>query len=111
MSQDQVLLLLFKIVLLADVIAVLAFVADYSRLTRGECWRNDIGRTLVWKDVLLACCLAPSVLSLFWKFNRLTSHVALWLDVVLFGLVAPAMLWRIAVFERIHRDKKTNGGT
>ena len=47
------------------------FVAVYGYLAD---WRhNPIGRTVVWLDILLALALAPSTLSLFFHFNRLTS--------------------------------------
>ena len=108
MSQDQVLLLLFKIVLILDEAAVLLFVADYTRLTKGRAWRRDnpIGRSILIKDALLALAFLPSLLSLFLNFNRLTSRIALWMDVVLFAGIAVAMVWRVVVFERVHRDKK-----
>lgn len=106
MSQDQWLILVFKIVLLSGAASVALFVAEYTWRTRGAAWRNEIGRTLLWKDVLLIGCLTPSILSLFFSFNRLTSHIAAWVDVGLFGLLTPAMLWRVLVFERVHRDKK-----
>ena len=105
MNQDQAILLLFKIVLVSGAVSVALFVAEYTWRTRGGCFRNDIGRTLVWKDLLLIACLLPSILSLFLHFNRLTSHIAAWVDVGLFGLLTPAMLWRIAVFERVHKQK------
>lgn len=110
MSQDQAIILALRVVLVAGVVSIVLFVADYTRLTRWGCWRNPIGRTLVWKDVLLACCLTPSLLSLFWHFSRLTSHIAAWVDIALFGLLAPVMLWRVAVFERIHRNKPPDPG-
>ena len=46
------------------------------------------GRTIVIKDFLLLVALIPSVLSLFVELNRLTSHVAAWLDVAAFGRIA-----------------------
>ena len=109
MSQDQWILLLLKIVLICGVASVALFVAEYTWRTKGAAWKNAIGRTLLWKDVLLIACLLPSILSLFFSFSRITSHIAAWVDVVLFGLLTPVMLWRVAVFERIHRkDKETS---
>lgn len=105
MNQEQVIVLLLKIVLVSGAVSVALFVAEYTWRTRGAAWRNTIGRTLLWKDVLLILCLVPSILSLFLHFNRLTSSVAAWVDVGLFALLTPAMWWRIVVFERIHRDK------
>ena len=101
MSQDEVILLCFKVAIIADIVSVAAFIAVYWRLA--PWWRNPIGRTLVTKDILLILLLVPSLLSLFFRFNRLTSHIAAWVDVGLFALLTPAMLWRVAVFERIHK--------
>ena len=108
MSQDQALLLLFKVVLVADLAALALFVADYTRLA--SWWSNPIGRTLVIKDLLLGAALTPSVLSLFWHFNRLTSRIAAWVDIALFAGIAIVMVWRTVVFERIHREKRNGDG-
>lgn len=107
MSQDQAIILLLKVVLVCGAVSVALFVAEYT--WRAAWWKNPIGWALVVKDILLILCLLPSILSLFLQFNRLTSHIAAWIDVGLFGLMTPVMLWRIAVFERVHRDKKAAG--
>ena len=103
MSQDEWIILLLKVVLVCGAVSVALFVAEYSY--RAAWWRNSIGRTLVVKDILLILCLLPSILSLFLSFNRLTSHIAAWVDIGLFGLLTPVTLWRIVVFERVHREK------
>lgn len=103
MSQDQVVLLMFKVMLVADVTAVALFVAVYSYLSPWR--RNPIGRTLVYLDILLAAAVTPSLLSLFFHFSRLTSHVAAWIDVGLFALIALALLARIPLWVRLHMDK------
>ena len=105
MSQDDALIWLFKIVLIADVVSVAWFIALYWRLSRGAMWRNEIGRTIAVKDILLILALIPSILSLFFKFSRLTSHVAAWFDVAVFGLIAVAMCWRSRVWRSIHNRK------
>jgi hypothetical protein len=102
-GQDRLILLLLKVVLCADVAATLAFIGDYSRLTRWKWVRNPIGRTIVVKDILLVLAFTPSLLSLFVNFSRLTSHIAAWTDIGLFAGIAVTMCWRIAVFERIGR--------
>ena len=107
MSQDSLIILLFKIVVVADLVAIAAFIADYSRLAAW--YKNPIGRTLVIKDLLLGAAFIPSVLSFFFKFNRLTSHIAAWIDIALFAGIAAVMTWRTVVFERIHRDKAAAG--
>ena len=115
-GEERLIILLLKIVLISGAVSVALFVAEYTWRTRGAAWKNDIGRTLLWKDVLLIACLVPSILSLFFSFNRLTSNIAAWLDVGLFALLTPAMWWRIAVFERVHKQKNAapppdEGGT
>lgn len=103
MSQDQWIILLFKIILIVDVLAIAGFVIEYWRLA--PWWRNPIGRTIVIKDLLLMFALLPSVLSIFFQFNRLDSVIAAWVDVVLIGLIGPVMIWRSVVWQRIHGRK------
>lgn len=105
MTQDQLIILLLKVVLVAGEASVLAFIGQYTRLARW--WHNEIGRTLIVKDILLALMLLPTILSLFFQFSRLTSHVAAWVDIGLFGLLTPVMIWRIVVWQKIHNDKNT----
>lgn len=104
MSQDEAIILGFKIVEVASVVAIAAFIACYSKWARW--WSNPIGRTIVYKDIALILVLIPSILSIFLRFNRLTSHIAAWFDIASFALVPVLMVWRIAVFRRIHK----NGG-
>jgi hypothetical protein len=101
-TSPQLLILLTKIMLIADIVAIVAFVADYSRLA--PWWRNPVGRTIVIKDLFLLGVISLVVLSVFFRFSRFTSQVAAWLQIVLLGAMAVAMLWRIVVFERIHRN-------
>lgn len=102
MTSPHLLLLLTKIMLIADMTAIIAFVADYSRLA--PWWRNPVGRTIVIKDLFLLGVICLVVLSVFFRFSRLTSQVASWMQIILLGAMAVAMLWRIVVFERIHRN-------
>ena len=102
MTQDQAILLAFKVVEVASVVTIAAFIACYSRWAKW--WANPIGRTIVYKDIALILVLIPSILSIFIDFNRLTSHIAAWFDVGSFALVPVIMVWRIAVFRKIHKD-------
>lgn len=108
MKQEQWIVLAFKVALIADVAAVLAFIADYTRLAAW--WSNAIGRTIVIKDFLLVLAFIPSIMSLFFRFSRLTSLVAAWFDVGIFAGIAAVMVWRIVVFERVHRQDACRGG-
>lgn len=108
-TQDQWILFAFKVVLIAGIVSIIAFIVQYSRYA--PWWRNEIGRTLIVKDILLVLLLVPSILSLFLHFSRLSSHIAAWIDVGLFGLLTPVMIWRIAVWARIHRRPTAPFGT
>ena len=101
MTQDAAIILAFKVVEIASVVTIGAFIGCYSRWARW--WSNPIGRTIVLKDIALVLVLLPSLLSIFIDFNRLTSHIAAWFDVGSFALVPVIMCWRIVVFRRIHR--------
>jgi hypothetical protein len=98
---DPLVILLLRIVLISGVVSIAAFIAQYTRLA--PWWRSAVGRTIVIKDVLLIAVFIPTIMSLFLEFNRTTSHIAAWLDIVLIGLVTPVMLWRLWIWERIHR--------
>lgn len=94
-------ILLLKIALIADIVSIVAFVADYTRLV--PWWRNPVGRTFVVKDFFLLFVVSLTTLSVFFRFSRLTSQVAGWLQVGGLAAMAVAMLWRVVVFERIDR--------
>ena len=101
MSQDALILLFFKIVVVADLLSVFAFLAIYTALA--QWWKHVIGRAIAIKDILLGMAFIPSVLSFFFHFNRLTSRVAAWTDIGLFGLIAVVMAWRCVTWVKIHR--------
>ena len=101
MSQDQFIILGFKITEVASLVTIAAFVAYYTKVARW--WSNPIGRTIVFKDLALILVLLPSVLSIFLSFNRLTSHIAAWFDIGSFALVPVIMTLRIIVWRRMHR--------
>lgn len=101
MTQTQLIVLLLKIGLVAGVPVLLAWVAVYSKLTRGGAWRNPIGLSLIIEALLIAGLFVPQILSLYFNLNRLDSRIAAWADVALIGLVTPVMLWRTVVFLRM----------
>jgi hypothetical protein len=106
MSQDAWILLMLRIVLISGAVSVTVFIGVYSALARW--WSSAIGRTIVIKDILLLLLLIPSLMSLFFQFNRLTSHIAAWVDVGLFALMTATMIWRCAVWIRIHREENAD---
>ena len=101
MTQDQVVLLCFKVVEIASVVTIGAFIAYYSKAAAW--WSNPIGRTIVIKDIAIILVLLPSILSIFFHFSRLTSHIAAWFDIGSFALVPAVICWRIVVFRKIHQ--------
>lgn len=107
MTSPALLILLTKITLIADVVAIIIFIADYSRLA--PWWRNPVGRTIVIKDLLLLGVISLVVMSVFFQFSRLTSEVASWIQIAMLGGMALAMIWRVAVFERLHRRRPPKG--
>lgn len=107
MTQDQWMTLLLKAVLIADLAGIVVFIADYSRLA--PWWKNPIGRTIVIKDFLLLGVIALVVASVFFQFSRLTSRVAGWIQIAELGAMSIVMVWRVVVFERVHRDKGKGG--
>lgn len=104
MTQADLVLLLFRIGLCATTGAVIWFIAYYTKVA--PWWRNEIGRTIVIKDLVLLVPLLLSIVSAFWGFNRYTSQIAGWITVVSFFGMAVVMVWRIAVWRRIHRGGK-----
>jgi hypothetical protein len=101
MTQASWLVLALKIALIAGFCSLAGWVVLYSFLAAW--WRNPIGRTLVAKTTLIAGLFVPSILSLFFRLNRLDSYVAGWVDVALIGLVTPVMGWRCYVWVKLHR--------
>lgn len=113
MTQDDAILLAFKIVEVASLVTIVAFVAYYTKIA--PWYRNPIGRTIVIKDLALMLVLIPSILSIFLHFGRLTSHIAAWFDVASFSAIPVIMVWRIVVWRRIHKagqfpQNGNNGG-
>lgn len=101
MTQASWLVLAFKVVEIASVVTITAFVGYYTKLA--PWYKNPIGRTIVLKDLALILVLIPSILSLFFHFSRVTSYVAAWFDMISFAMVPVIMVWRIAVFRKIHK--------
>ena len=102
MTREDWLILSFKVVVIAAFLSLAAWIAIYTKLS--PWWRSPIGKTLVIKTSLIALLLVPSILALFFHFSRFTSMVAGWVDVALIGLICPVMIWRSAVWVRIHRE-------
>lgn len=100
MSQDDLLLLGFKITLIAGEVAALLWVAVYSYLAKW--WENPIGATVTRFAIYIAALYVPSILSLFFHLSRLTSIAAGWFDVALFAVVAVELLRRVPLWIRMH---------
>lgn len=101
MSQDELILLFFKISIIAVIVTAIGFVVMYTKLA--PWWKSPIGRTIVWKDILLVLALIPSAVSLFFTLNRMTSHLVAWFDIGDFFLIAAVMVARCRVWYTVHR--------
>ena len=105
MTQDQTIILLYRIAEFFAIGSIILFVAVYWRLA--PWWRNPIGRTIVVKDLALLLALIPGVLSLFFDFNRVTSRIAAWFDLVCIVSIGVIMLWRTVVWIKVHNSGST----
>jgi hypothetical protein len=106
MTQDQWIILAFKVAVVSGFASIAGWVVLYSFLA--PWWESPIGRTLVAKSVLIALLFVPTGLSLFFHLNRLDSVVAGWVDAGLIGLVTPVMIWRSVVWLKLHRNRELN---
>lgn len=97
----EALVLLDKVFVLTSLAGCLAWIWEY---TRGQGWRNEVGRTLLAKTSLLAALLALSALSLYLHLPWFWQLVLGWSGVVLLGAIGPVMIWRLLVFRRIGRS-------
>lgn len=100
MTQDQWVVLAFRVVLIAAEAGAVLFAGVYTFLARWH--KNPVGKSVVIVDALLGAGLLPSILSLFLQFNRLTSRVSAWLDVAIFGIMAAGLLHRAALWPKLH---------
>lgn len=96
-------ILALQIALVVLVSGLVVFVADYTRLTRGACWHDPVGQTIVIKDLLLAASLAPVLLAAFFHLSVLGNEVGSWILIGFWFLGGAAMYWRAIVFELIAR--------
>lgn len=102
MTQDHLLILLFRTADLFAMASIVLFVGVYWKLA--PWWRNPIGRTIVAKDILLFVALIPSALSMFVHFTRVPAHVAAWFDLGCVAGIGVVMVWRTVVWWRVHKS-------
>jgi len=101
LSQTSIIVLLLKIGLISGLVAILGWIAVYTRLAHW--WKGPLGRTLVIEAALIAALFVPQILSLFFHLGRMDSRIVAWSDVVLIGCVGPVMAWRCLVWVRLDR--------
>jgi len=104
MTQLHLVTLLFKIGLISGFFSVLTWVVLYTCLARW--WVTSIGWTLVVMKLLVAALFLVAGLGMIFPWFRNHPLATGWLDAVLVGLTTPAMLWRCAVWWRLHRAGK-----
>jgi hypothetical protein len=95
--------LALKVALIVSVSGMALFAADYTRLTKGRCWRDPIGLTLLLADIFSVAGLVPLLLAEFFRLSPLGNVIAAWALIGFWFLSGAAMYWRTLVFEREHR--------
>lgn len=103
---DELLTSAFQVCLVSGLVAILAWVIQYSEYEDWKNWRNQLGRTHLYFAALIAGLFVPTILSLFFHLNRLDSAIAGWVDVFLIFLVTPVFVSRIVLYARMHRVRK-----
>ena len=103
-------LLALKIALVIAVSGLVVFTGDYTRMTRGACWTDPVGQTIIIAEVLALGTFMPLLLAAFFQFSTLSSEVWSWVLIVFLALGGVAMWWRTWVFERIRRRAKAPAG-
>ena len=101
MTQDQWMVVVAKIAVIADAVTLIAFIAQYTAYAKW--WRNAVGRTIVYKDILLAQFFSLFILSLFFHLSRLTSRLIAWYQISLLIETAAVVVWRIVAWRRLHK--------
>lgn len=104
MTQTQAIVLAFKIAEVSGLVTIAGFITCYSYWA--PWWKDEIGRTIVVKDLLLVLAFVPTLLSVFFRFNEMASRVVAWFDFAVIALISPVMIWRTVVFWKIHRAGK-----
>ena len=97
-------MLWFKIAMTSAVIGTSVFLAEYTRLTRGRCWRDAVGLTLVLEALFALGYLVPTTISLFFRLSPAVEQVVTWALICFIGLSGFVLLWRTVVFEQISRE-------
>jgi hypothetical protein len=103
MNQAQLIILGLKVSVLCVDASTLTFVVIYSKLA--PWWKSDIGKTLVYKDIMLLLAFIPLTLSLFFNLSRLTSNIVAWIDIIDFLGISAIMTWRCAIWIRTKRNR------
>lgn len=103
-------LLGFKIALVISVIGTVVFIADYTRLTKGDCWRDPIGVTIIIEALFGLGYLVPLLMASFFHLSTLGSQIGAWSLICFIGFGGLVLLWRTLVFEREDRKAKRRAG-
>jgi hypothetical protein len=103
-TQDQWIVLLLKIGVVAGGASILGWVAVYTHYERW--WKGQLGTNLVIKSAIVAGQFLFFSLSLFLSLNRLTSRVVAWFYVAFVLSVAPVMIWRSVIWIKEARRGK-----
>ena len=96
--------LTLKIALVIAITGTLAFLTDYTRLTKGACWRDPLGLTLSVEGIAGLGYLVPVLVSAFFRPTWLEEQVEVWMLTGFLAVSGLVLFWRTAVFE--HEARK-----
>jgi hypothetical protein len=87
-------------------LATLGWVIGYTIQSRGECWRNPLGRTFLFKSLLIVGLLLIAGVGLFLHLTSTETEVLGWTDTVLLCAIGPVLTWRIWQFHKLFQTAK-----
>src|SRR5215469_12188899 len=85
---------LSRVTVIAATLSVLFFVVQVTRMERW--WKNSLESTVVIKSTLLGALLTLTALSLYGVV------LSPWFGLAFLAAIAPVMIWRTEVWQRIH---------
>lgn len=91
--------------LIAGTASVAAWTALYTYYTRGACWKDPLGQTLIAFALITGALFGFQILRLFFGLTPYTSRAVALADMALVVLVPVVLAWRIAVFAKVARRR------
>ena len=91
---------------IAATLAIFLFVLQYTLTS--PWWRDQVGTTIVVKDLALLAILVPSCAVLIWH-SLLTVRQSAWISLIVLSLMTLVMLWRCVVWYRVSKPRFLQG--